>query len=206
MGTSKSSSDGPTGIADALFTRTQQRVLGLLFGNPARSFYSTEIFSAAQSGRGAVQRELARLEAAGLITVRKSGNQKHYRANQDSPVYDELHGLIVKTAGVADVIRIALSSVASHIRLAFIFGSVAKRTETASSDIDLLIVSSDLGYADLFEALAEAEQSLGRKVSPQIYTPEDFESRRRGENVFVTRILSQPKIWLVGGEGDLSAR
>ena len=104
-----------SGIADALFTKVRQRVLAVLFGNPGRSFYANEVIALAGSGTGAVQRELARLEAAGLVTVTRVGKQKHYQANATAPVFEELRGLVLKTSGLVDVLRDALAPLAAQI-------------------------------------------------------------------------------------------
>jgi predicted nucleotidyltransferase len=194
-----------TGVADALFAKVQQRVLGVLFGNPQRSFYANEVIALARSGTGAVQRELARLEAAGLVSVTRVGKQKHYRANTESPVFEELHRLVLKTCGLADVLRAALDPFRDDIRAAFIYGSMAKGGDTATSDVDLMVISDELTYADLFKGLEEATHTLGRKISPTIYTVKDLAKRRKQDNVFVTRVLAQPKLWLIGGENDLAA-
>jgi len=185
-------------IADALFPKVRQRVLAVLFGTPERSFYTNEVIGLVQSGAGAVQRELADLARAGLLTVHKQGNQKHYRANTQSPVYAELRGLILKTMGLADVLRGALAPLAPQIQQAFVFGSIAKQSDTARSDVDLLVVSDTLGYGDLFSALEDARQTLGRTINPALYTPMDFNRRQQGDNAFITRIMQQPKIWLIG--------
>ena len=195
-----------TSVADALFTRGQQRVLGVLFGNPGRSFYGSEIIALAGAGSGAVQRELARLESAGLVTAHRVGRQKHYQANAQAPVFEELRGLVLKTAGLADVLREALVPLANQIAAAFVFGSIAKREDSAKSDVDLLIVSDELEYADLFVGLTEAERRIGRKVNPTVYTPDELRKEIRDRRSFVTRVLAQPKIWLIGDEHDLAAR
>lgn len=126
--------------SDALFTKTQQRVLAVLFGQSQRSFYANEIIGLAQSGSGAVQRELACLEASGLVTVHRVGNQKHYQANYDAPIFDELRGIVMKTFGVADVLRAALQPLWPLVELAFVYGSLAKGTEHAGSDVDLMVI------------------------------------------------------------------
>jgi predicted nucleotidyltransferase len=192
-----------SGIADALFNRVQQRVLGILFGNPGRSFYSNELVDLAESGTGAVFRELKRLADAGLVTVEKVGRQKHYQANPACPVFGELRGLILKTVGLVDVLRRALAPVASGVSAAFVYGSVAKGTDTADSDIDLLVVSEDLSYAQLYEALEGAARQLGRTANPTVYTRAEFDQRRREENAFVTRMLEQPKLWILGNADAL---
>jgi predicted nucleotidyltransferase len=193
------------GLADALFAKVQQRVLGVLFGNPGRSFYANELIALAHSGTGAVQRELARLEAAGLVTAIRVGKQKHYQANPASPVFQELRALVLKTSGLADVLREALAPSSDHIRAAFVYGSIAKGEDTAASDIDLMVVSEGLTYADLFGALEGASAQLGRKVAPTIYSPKELARRVKQDNAFVTRVLQQPKLWLIGDERALAA-
>jgi predicted nucleotidyltransferase len=198
MGINQSLQTATSSLADALFPKVRQRVLGVLFGNVGRSFYANEVIALAQSGTGAVQRELVALAGCGLLTVTKLGNQRHYQANASSPLFAELRGLVLKTVGLADVLRTALAPLAGQIEAAFVYGSVAKQVDTAQSDIDVLIVSPDLGYADVFGALETASDTLGRKVNPTLYTPMDITSRILNNNAFVTKVLDQPKIWLIG--------
>ena len=193
------------GVADALFSKVQQRVLGVLFGNPSRSFYATEIIRLAHSGTGAVQRELARLQGAGLVTVNQVGKQKHYQANPESPLFEELRKLSLKTFGLADVLRAALEPVSAEIRAAFVYGSIAKGTDTAASDVDVLVISDTLSYADLFGALERASEQLGRNVAPTIYSSREFHERVRNENAFIQRVLGKPKVWLIGDERVIAA-
>lgn len=189
-------------VADALFSGLQQRLLAVLFGQPDRSFYGNELLRLTGTGRGALQRELEKLVSADLVTVTPVGNQKHYQANAAAPIFAELRGIVMKTLGLADVLRTALNAVADRIELAFVFGSVAKGTDTATSDIDLMVVTETLTYADLFEGLAAAEQVLGRKVNPTLYTSAALAEKVRTENNFVLRVLSQPKIFLIKGAED----
>jgi predicted nucleotidyltransferase len=193
------------GLSDALFTTTQQRVLGALYGQPQRSFTVSELIASTGAGSGAVQRELAKLVASGLLTVRPVGNQKHYQADPAAPIHDELVGIMQKTVGLAEPLRAALQPLANKITAAFVFGSVAKRSDTARSDIDLMIVSGKLGYPDVLTALADVEEKLGRKINPTIYSPAELAKRVESDNAFVKRVLEQPKIWLIGGEDDLRA-
>ena len=194
-----------SGIADALFTKVQQRVLAVLFGNHARSFYANELIALACSGSGAVQRELARLEAAELVTVRRVGNQKHYQANSSAPVFEELRGLILKTSGLVDVLRAVLAPLAVQIDSAFVFGSVAKSKDAARSDIDLMVISERLAYADLFTALEPATIRLGRTVNPTVYSQMEIDKRTRDGNAFVQRVLAQPKLWVIGEDRGVTA-
>ena len=192
-------------LADALFSSTQQRVLGYLFGQPARSFFANELIGLVGAGSGAVQRELKRLAESGLVTVTHRGNQKHFQANPASPIFAELCSITQKTFGLAGPLREALAPLAGQIDAAFVFGSVAKKSDTAASDVDLMVVSDSLTYADLFGALEEAADKLGRPVNPTVYSRAEL-ARRIGEgNAFVTRVLAQPKLWLIADEHVLAA-
>lgn len=189
-------------LADALFTSTQQKVLGLLFGQPDRSFFVTQIMELAKSGRGAVQRELQRLESASLVTVQMHGNQKHYQANSDSPLFDEICSIVRKTVGLEKPLRVAVDSLRGTIHLALIYGSVAKRTDTSASDVDLLVVSDELTLEELYAALSTVEQVLDRKVNPTLYTSDEFNRRRDQSNAFLNRVLGGPVIILSGSIDD----
>ena len=190
-------------LADALLTKTQQRVLGAFFGQPNRSFYASELIRDAGTGSGAAQRELARLEESGLIVSRRIGHQKHYQANAASPLFPELRNIVLKTVGLAEPLRDALKPLSSVIRAAFVYGSVAKATDQSASDIDLMIISDSLTYGDVFGALERVTRTLGRKVNPTVYTVAEFSKRSETENAFVTRVLEQPKLWVIGSEHDL---
>jgi predicted nucleotidyltransferase len=190
-------------LADALFTRTQQRVLGVLFGQPHRSFYASELIRTAGTGSGAAQRELAKLEQSGLVVGRRVGHQKHYQANMEAPLFGELRSIVLKTVGLAEPLRAALTPLSSEIRAAFVYGSLAKASDRAASDIDLMIVSDTLSYGEVFGTLEQGTRQLGRQVNPTVYTTAEFSKRARSENAFITRVLEQPKIWIIGGEDDL---
>ena len=185
-------------LADALFTTTQQRVLALLFGQSNRSFFVTEIIDLVDLGRGTVQRELSRLAESGLATVFRVGNQKHYQANRDSPLFHELCSIIRKTVGLKDPVLAALQAVSEQIALALIYGSIAKRQETAASDIDLLLVSDTLTLEEAYTALAPAEKQLGRRVNPMLYTSSEFRRRRASRTGVLTRILQNSHLVLMG--------
>jgi len=147
-----------------------------------------------------VQHELADLAATGLLTVRKQGNQKHCQANTASPVFAELRSLVLKTSGLADVLRAALLPLTPQITLAFVFGSMAKQQDTRVSDMDLLVVSDTLTYGDVFGALETASQTLGHTINPALYSAADFQARQLGDNAFINCVMQQPKIWLIGQE------
>ena len=155
--------EGRTSLADVLFTRTQQRVLALLFGQPSRSFFASELIQLAASGSGAVQREVKRLGDSGLVTVTRIGKQKHYQANAASPVFEEIRSLVIKTVAMIDPLRHVLEPLAKQISLALVYGSVAKGSDTAASDIDLLVVADDLTLENLYAAIAPVEPTLGAR-------------------------------------------
>ncbi len=189
-------------LSNALFSKVRQCVLALLYGQPDRSFHTNEIIRLTHSGTGAVQRELEKLAAVGLITVQFIGNQKHYIANRTSPLFTELRSIALKTFGLADVLRQALVPIASQIHIAFIYGSIAKQEDTAHSDIDLMLLSDNLTYADLFKLLEEAQIQLGRAIHPTFYSLSEWERKRKAKNHFLNQIMAQPKIFLMGTEED----
>lgn len=185
-------------LSEALFTATQQKVLGLMFGKPDRSFYINEIARWAQMGKGSLVRELDRLQRAGVLKMFRLGNQVHYQANPDCPIYAELLGLTRKTFGIADPVRAALQPFSRQLTWAFIYGSVAKDQANASSDIDLMLIGQGLNYSDVMERLLPLEQQLGRPINPTLYTPDDWMAKQAAENSFVVRVAQQDKINLMG--------
>jgi len=180
-------------------------VLALLFGQPSRSFFASELIELTASGSGAVQRELKRLSSSGLVTVSRIGKQKHYQANPDCPVFEELCALVRKTVAMVEPIRRALVPLAERISLALIYGSVAKGTETASSDIDLLVVADGMTLEEVYAALAPVESSLDRKISPTLYTKKEFGDRRAASNPFLSRVLAGEHLVLLERDDEPSA-
>jgi predicted nucleotidyltransferase len=203
MGIITSNSQPSANLANALFSSTKQQVLRILFGQPDRSFYANEIIGLASSGSGAVQRELATLADSGLVTATRRGNQKHYQANQHSPIFGELRAIVQKTIGAAEPIRNALAPLAPHIAAAFIYGSIAKKTDTATSDVDLILISDAISYGEAYAALEDASRAIGRPVNPTILTQAEFAKRVAAKESFLTRVLAQPKIWIIGDEDVL---
>jgi predicted nucleotidyltransferase len=191
-------------LSNALFSKVQQRVLELIFTHPERSFYASEIVRNVRSGVGAVERELSKLERSGLVSVERTGNQKHYRANPDAPIYEELRGLVEKTVGLAELIRRCLEPYAGAIRAAFVYGSVAKQADTAHSDIDLMVIGDDLNYSDLYTAVQRAESKLRRKVNPLFLSLEDWLRKSSDRGSVLNKISSSPKIFVIGSEKDLA--
>ncbi len=185
-----------TSLGDALFSKTQQKVLGLLFGKPDQSYFTNEIIRWVGLGKGTVMRELERMLSAGLLLQTQKGNQNHYQANQQCPIFQDLVAIVRKTFGIGDAIKTVLAPLESQITQGFIYGSIAKGEATSTSDIDLMLVGDDLSYGQIMELLAPVEESLGRTISPTLYTPQDFEAKLTAGNHFLLRVTEQPKILL----------
>lgn len=193
----------PVSISNALFSKVQQRVLALIFGHAERSFYTSEIVRRIHSGTGAVERELSRLQRSGLVSVERIGNQKHFRANRDSPVFGELQSLVLKTVGLTEPLRKALEPYSDKIKAAFVYGSVVKGSDTAQSDIDLMVVGDELSYSDLYSALQNAESLLQRKVSPLFFSVKDWRRKASRKDSFANKVKAQPKLFIFGSEQDI---
>uniref|UniRef100_A0A923JME3 Nucleotidyltransferase domain-containing protein n=1 Tax=Pseudomonas zanjanensis TaxID=2745496 RepID=A0A923JME3_9PSED len=185
-------------LSDALFTATQQRVLGLLFGKPDQSFYANEIARWAQVGKGSLMRELERLQRSGVLTMTRLGNQTHYQANPHCPIYAELLGIVRKTIGIAEPLRLALEPFSEQLCWAFVYGSIAKGQANTSSDIDLMLIGEGLHYSEVMERLLPLEEQLGRSLNPTLYTPQDWAAKLAAGNSFVVRVAQQDKINLLG--------
>ncbi|MGI9249860.1 MAG: nucleotidyltransferase domain-containing protein [Pseudohongiellaceae bacterium] len=194
---------GTITIQDTLFSSVQQRVLGILFGQPEQRFQSAQIIQMARAGTGAVHRLLKNLEASGLVNVVSIGNQKHYQANPDSPVFEELCGLMRKTVGLREPVAISLEQYKDSIVAAFIYGSVAKSTDTAKSDIDLMVIGNNLDYPNIYAAIQKAEATLHRPINPNLITPKEWQQKNAAKTPFVMRVQEQPKIFIYGSEHDI---
>ena len=194
-------SAAPSGLADLLFGAYRRDVLGLLLMHPGESFHVREIARITDRPANTLYRELAALAKAGLLVRREVGNQVHYSANPNSPIYEELRGILKKTTGVADVLREALTPLVPRITAAFVHGSVASGNESSSSDIDVLVVGN-VKFQELVSALAPAAEALRREVNPKIYRPADFRARLSEREPFLKRVMAGPKIFLLGNADE----
>ena len=190
-------------FADVLFTKTQQRVLAVLYGQPNRSFYANEIIALAACGSGAVQRELASLEESGLVHSWRAGNQKHYQVDRDATIFKELHSIVVKTFGAGDLIRAALQAQLPQLDAAFIHGEAVAGTVHASSGIDLLVIAPQAQQAELRDVLGGLTGELGREVRPVFHTADAFGQRWRTGDAALRAVLEQAKIFIKGTEAEL---
>ncbi len=205
MGTLKATDvpAAPTALAAVLFTPVQQRVLGLLFGQPARRFQSAELIRLAHSGTGATHRLLQRLAQTGLVRASTEGHLKYYQANAKAPVFDELLGLIRKTVGLAGPLLEALTPLGDRIQAAFVYGSVASGSARADSDIDLMVIAEDLDYPTLFERLQAAEQQLGRPINPNLMTPDRWHRKCSQPGSFAAQLRVRPRLFVLGDADDI---
>lgn len=192
-----------TSVADVLFGQTRRSVLALLYGHSDEAFYLRQISRRIGTSVGAVQREVRQLSDAGLIGRKAQGNQVLYRANAKSPVFRELKSLIIKTAGVRDVIAEALFPLRDRIRVAFVYGSIARQEEKAESDVDLMVVGR-AAFREVVTHLQAAQKKLGREVNPTVYSIAEFRRKRRAGNHFLTRVLESKKLFVLGDERELA--
>ena len=193
-------------LSDALFTMTQQRVLCLLYTRPERSFYTNEILRSTGMGVATIKRELDRMVAAGILTLRRQGNQHHYQANPDCPIYQELLSIVRKTFGVVDVLRQALDPLADRIDWGFVFGSVASGKESANSDLDLMLIG-DISFAEAVTALHSVQETLSREINPKVYRSDEWKQLLKKKEAFINEVLVKPRLDVIGkwdepGESD----
>lgn len=190
-------------LCDGLFSKTRQVVLALLYGRADSAFYTKQILDAVQTGRGTVQRELKNLTDSGIITREVQGRQVYYRANEKCPIFNELKSIVRKTFGVADVIKESLATVAGKIKVAFIFGSVARNADDRKSDIDVMIVGI-ISFGDIVGLLSPVEGKIGREVNPVVYPIAEFKKKVKEDHYFVKNVLEGEKIFLIGDEVELN--
>lgn len=179
-------------------------ILATLYGRPDEEFYLRELARVAATTASSLQRDLAALVGAGIVLRTLRGHQVYFRANRACPVFDELRGLVVKTFGVADVLKQALQSLADGIEAAFVYGSVARGEERAASDIDLFVVG-EISFGEVIEALAPAQRTLGREINPTVFSPVEFADKAHEGNHFVTTVLAEKKLFVMGGENELES-
>ena len=202
MGTRNFRHSDPIGAA--LFGATREAVLRVLFGHTDKHFYQRQIIRSIQLGSGTVQRELQQLAGAGILTRTVEGRQTYFQANRACPVFEELHGLIRKTFGIAQILQSGLAVLAAKVQLAFIYGSMATGGETSGSDVDVMVVGERVSMHDVVSALAEAQRDLGREVNPSVYRTEEFCRKLAQGQHFLTSVVSGQKSFLIGDENELA--
>jgi len=187
----------------SLFGQTRGRVLSLLFGHPDESFYLRQIVRLAAVGLGAAQRELRYLWQIGIIQRTVQGRQVYFQARRQSPLFTDLQGLVLKTVGVAGILKDALLGLEKSIEVAFLFGSLAKGTSDTQSDIDVMLVG-DVSFGEVVAALAPAQQRLMREVNPMVFPPDEFRQKLAHGDHFLITVLREPRIFVIGSDHELS--
>lgn len=190
-----------TGIAEFLLGRTRTRVLSTLLLRPEQQLHVRELARATGASPGSLHRELRGLCDAGLLLRTEAGRQVYYQANDRSPIFGDLAGLLRKTAGVADVLRTALLPLGDAVTLAFVYGSMASGTESPRSDVDVMVLGS-AGFADVALALNEAQSILGREVNPTPMSVAEFAENLKEKQGFAVDVAAGPKLWIKGEESD----
>jgi uncharacterized protein len=185
-------------LKNLLFGSTRTALLSLFFTHTDERFHLSQVVRIVNKGRGSVQRELQNLHAAGIIKREAEGNQVYFQANIDCPFFTELKGLVIKTAGIVDIIRSTLAPL--NLDFALIYGSFAKGDERASSDVDLM-VSGSASFGDVVKVLGPAQDILGREINPIVYYPDEFDSKLKKKDSFVMSVIKGPKLMVIG---DLS--
>jgi predicted nucleotidyltransferase len=190
-------------LSAALFGQTRRALLALLYGHPDEAYYLRQLARAGGLGLGGVQREVKRLAGAGILRRTIRGHQVYYQANPECPVFPELKGLVVKTSGAADALREALARLADRIKVAFIHGSMARLQQTNASDVDLMVVGA-VSFGDVVATLSTAQELIHREINPTVYSPAEFSSKLKARHHFLSSVLRNEKVFVVGDEHELA--
>jgi uncharacterized protein len=187
-------------LAELLSSRVKAEIFRLLFGALDQELHVREIERQSGLADATVRQELKRLIALGVVTARQDGNRIYYRANKEHPLYLEIHNLVLKTSGLADVLREALTT--TDIRLAFVFGSIASGADKAHSDVDLMVIG-DITLRQFTKLLSGVSARIGREINPHVMTADEFTRRRKGRDHFLTTVLAAPKLFVKGNDHEL---
>jgi DNA-binding transcriptional ArsR family regulator len=191
-----------THAIDAILPKTRQGILAATLLQPEKAWYASELARRMGVPSSSLQRELRDLEKAGLLRMSRQGRMAYYQANTESPLYAELRGLMMKTAGLVDVLADALSPLARKLRVVFVYGSIAGSHEDSKSDIDLMVVGN-VSPVELAVPLRKVRELLGREINPSVYTPVEFAKKRAGKDHFLMRVLDKPKLFVLGDKDEL---
>ena len=187
---------------DALLPKTRQGILAATLVQPEKAWYVAELARRLGVPSSSLQRELRDLSEAGILTIHRQGRMVYYQANRDSPVFADLRGLLLKTAGLVDVLAQALKPLAAKLQMAFVYGSIAVGTEESDSDIDLMVVGQ-VSPPDLALPLRRAREMLGREINPTVYSPAEFDRKRKASDPFLRQVLDKPRLVVLGNKDEL---
>ncbi len=190
-------------LSDTLFGKTRRLILALLYTRSDEQFYLRRIARETGGGLGPVQRELKQLTNAGIVTQQYMDNHVYYQANQNCPIYHELKGIVLKTAGLTDILRSALEPLAERIKAAFIYGSFASGNENRQSDVDLMVIGS-ISFAGISAALAAAQEKLQRELNYAVYSTQEFKGRLKAKDHFISSVMENPRISVIGNVDEFA--
>jgi DNA-binding transcriptional ArsR family regulator len=187
---------------DALLPKTRQGILAATLVQSEKAWYVSELARRLGVPSSSLQRELQDLSDAGILKTHRQGRMVYYQANADSPLFSDLRGLLLKTAGLADVLMDVLKPLASKLQIVFVYGSIAGGSEQSDSDIDLMVVGT-VSPVQLAQPLRDAHELLGRAVNPTVYTPAEFDKKLKAKDHFLTRVLDKSKLFVIGNQDEL---
>ena len=189
-------------LAELLSSRARAEIFRLLFSGTGEELHVREIERRSGLNDSTLRQELRKLVRLDLVQSRRDSNRVYYRAKTESPLYPEIRNLVLKTSGLSDVLKSVLTD--KRIRVAFVFGSIARGEEKAGSDVDLMVIGQ-LGLRDLSRLLSGIEEKIGREVNPHVLREEEFRKRIRAKEHFVSSVMETPKIFIIGSERELEA-
>ncbi len=185
-----------------MFPKTRQGILAATLVQPEKAWYASELARRLGVPSSSLQRELQDLTEVRILKSHRQGRMAYYQANADSPLFHDLRGLLLKTAGLVDVLKDALKPLASKLRIAFVYGSIASGSEQHDSDIDLMVIGSVLPM-ELAVPLRRAREFLGREINPTVLTPAEFGKKQKAKDHFLTRVLDKPMLFVIGNRDEL---
>jgi len=189
-------------LAELLSSRARAEIFRLLLSGTGEELHVREIERRSGLNDSTLRQELRKLVRLDLVQSRRDSNRVYYRAKTESPLYPEIRNLVLKTSGLSDVLKFALTD--KRIRVAFVFGSIARGDEKAGSDVDLMVIGQ-LGLRDLSRLLSGIEEKIGREVNPHVLRQEEFKKRVRAREHFVSSVMETPKIFIIGSQRELEA-
>jgi len=191
-------------VLETLFPKIRQGVLAATLTQPGKWWYLSELAQFLHTTPSSLERELKALAASGILERRREGTRTYFKAETRSPLFPELRGLFEKTAGLLPALQQALQPFRDRIACAFVYGSVARRQETALSDVDLMVIGT-VGLAELAPALRRAEARLGREVNVTSYSADEFRAKTAAKDHFLSAVLQRRKQFVRGSQRDLDA-
>ena len=187
-------------LSGILSSRVRAEIFRLLFGLNEKELHMREMERQAALSLGTIRQDLQKLVKLDLVKARRDSNRLYYRANTDHPLFPEIRNLVLKTAGLVEVIKSALDR--EGIEVAFIFGSLARSKERAASDVDLMVIGT-IGLRSLSNRLAGVSEQIGREINPHALSIEEFRRRKQNGNHFLSNVIESPKLFIIGSENDL---